>query len=175
MLNILEFLKTLCYNIFGRVYGKEKKEDKNMINVLSLSNHIISLFEENEQKITNLKLQKILYYVQGYFFKKFNREAFPEEIYCWQYGPVVPIAYYEYNLFGSKPLVSTNEDSVMLTTDESELIDKIVEKCQNIASSSLVNKTHSEAPWKTAASGHIITKQSIKKFFASNNPLEINV
>ena len=63
-MNILEFWKTLCYNIFGKVYEKGKKEDRNMINVLSLSNHIISLFESNEQRITNLKLQKILYYVQ---------------------------------------------------------------------------------------------------------------
>ena len=172
-MKILEFWKTLCYNIFGKVYEKEKKEDRNMINVLSLSNHIISLFEANEQRITNLKLQKILYYVQGYFFKKFDTEAFPEEIYCWQYGPVVPIAYYEYNIFGSRPLVSDNGYSIVLTEEESQLIDLIVSKCQKITSSVLVDQTHRELPWKNALSGQIIAKQAIKRFFAYNDPLEI--
>lgn len=174
-MDILEILKTLCYNIFGKVYEIERKEDKNMINVLSLSNHIISRFEEKNQIITNLKLQKILYYVQGYFFRKFDKEAFPEEIYCWQYGPVVPIAYYEYNIFGSKPLTSVNGYAIELTLEESEVIEKIIAKCQKIASSSLVDKTHSETPWKNAFSGQIITKQAIKKYFAYNDPLEIQI
>ena len=174
MLNILEILRNLCYNIFGKVYKVGKEVDKNMINALSLSSHIISRFDSNEQKITNLKLQKILYYVQGYFFKTFDKEAFSEEIYCWQYGPVVPIAYYEYNLFGSKPLKVDREEMLVLTDKENELIEKIIVKCQDIPSSTLVNKTHNESPWKNTPSGHIITKQSIKKYFAFNDPLEIN-
>ena len=155
------------------MYKRGKEEDKNMINVLSLSNHIISRFEAKKQPITNLKLQKILYYVQGYFFKTFDKEAFSEEIYRWQYGPVVPIAYYEYNVFGSRPLASNYGYSIVLTEEENKLIDLIIAKCQKFPSSVLVDKTHGETPWKNASSGQIITKQAIKTFFASNDPLEI--
>lgn len=172
-MNILDFFKKTCYNTFGEFCEREIKEDRNMINVLSLSNHIVSRFEEEGQPITNLKLQKILYYVQGYFFKIFGKEAFSEEIYCWQYGPVVPIAYYEYNAFGSKPLSSNFGYSIVLTAEESKLIDLIIAKCQRISSSVLVDKTHREMPWRNALSGQIITKQAIKSFFASNDPLEI--
>ena len=173
MLNILEFWKTLCYNICGRVYEKEKKEDRNMINVLSLSNHIISMFEKEKVKITNLKLQKILYYTQGYFFKEFGREAFAEEIYSWQYGPVVPTVYYQYNHCGACPLSSEETLILPIEEKEKELIEKIVNKCKTMPSSRLVNMTHDELPWKNTNIGCIISKQSIRMFFNLSNPLGI--
>ena len=170
---MLEFSKKLWYNIFGKVYKREKEEDKNMINVLSLSNHIISLFEKNGTKITNLKLQKILYYTQGYFLKQFGKEAFIEDIYSWQYGPVVPTVYYQYNYCGSCPLTSEVDLFLQIEEKEKELIEKIVDKCMYIPSSKLVNMTHSELPWKNTDIGCIISKQSIKMFFNFSNPLEI--
>lgn len=42
-----------------------------------------------------MKLQKLLYYVQGFHIAVFNRPLFNEDIEAWMYGPVVP-AVYEY-------------------------------------------------------------------------------
>ena len=39
--------------------------------------------------ITNLKLQKLLYYVQSICLLVFGQKAFPEKIIAWSYGPVV--------------------------------------------------------------------------------------
>lgn len=144
-----------------------------MIKAIALSNHIISLFEEKNCKITNLKLQKVLYYVQGYFFKEFDKEAFPEEIHGWQYGPVVPMVYYEYSIYGSAPLSSSSEIKSDLCPREQSLVKKIVDKCSSISSSKLVDMTHSETPWKTTSMGSIINKKNIKSFFDNNNPLNI--
>ena len=144
-----------------------------MIKVLSLSNYIISLFEKQNCKITNLKLQKILYYIQGYFFKHFGEEAFADEIYGWQYGPVVPAAYYQYNHCGACPLKSAETQKLQLEPKAEELIHKIVKKCMPMTSSMLVNKTHCEFPWKNTEIGSVISKQDIKMFFKFNNPLEI--
>ena len=43
--------------------------------------------------MSNLKLQKMLYYEQGFHLAKFNTPLFDEEIEAWMYGPVVPAVY----------------------------------------------------------------------------------
>lgn len=74
-----------------------------------ISRYVISYCNKNEKEITNLVLQKILYYVQGYFFKKFDSPAFNSSINKWPYGPVVPDAYYDYYINGAKPIYIDEE------------------------------------------------------------------
>lgn len=144
-----------------------------MYNVIELSNYIIAEFEKREAPITNLKLQKVLYYIQGYFMKSFGREAFRDELYCWTYGPVVPMSYFEYNMNGSAFLYPKFNPNLSLSDIERGLIEKIIDKCKDIPSSRLVTMTHNEFPWQNADLGQIITKQSVKSFFAFADPLEI--
>lgn len=143
-----------------------------MLDVISLSKYVIKLFGDSHSSITNLKLQKVLYYIQGYFMKKYGSEAFAEDIYCWQYGPVVPLAYYEFNHNGARPLVS-NITHANISWQQEQLIKEIVLKCKDIPSSRLVNMTHQEAPWRNAQIGEVISKESIKRYFNLNNPLGI--
>ena len=144
------------------------------MNAVSLSNYVISLFEERNVPITNLKLQKVLYYIQGYFYKHFGKAAFSDEIYNWQYGPVVPAVYYEYNDNGSVPLKSRlSFEDCSIPDNEKKLIVSVVEKCAGIATSKLVSMTHSESPWKNAVLGNVIDKKSIETFFKYNDPLGI--
>lgn len=144
------------------------------MDAIFLSNYVISLFEEQKASVTNLKLQKVLYYIQGYFYKRFGKAAFSAEIYNWQYGPVVPVVYYEYNDNGSAPLKSRMFfDDCEIAECEQALIKSVVEKCADISTSRLVSMTHSENPWKTAGAGNIISKNSIEIFFKHNDPLGI--
>ena len=141
-----------------------------------ISNYVISLFEERKAPVTNLKLQKVLYYIQGYYYKQFGKAAFSDEIYNWQYGPVVPVVYYEYNDNGAAPLKSRYAfNDYEISDREKNLIASIVEKCAGISTSKLVSMTHSENPWKTAGSGNIISKNSIEIYFKYNDPLRIRV
>ena len=55
-----------------------------------VATYIISEYWKRGEIITNLKLQKILYYIQGYAYRFCNMAAFSEDIYKWPYGPVVP-------------------------------------------------------------------------------------
>ena len=70
-------------------------------NVIQVANWLIEKANntENGDFITNLKLQKLLYYLQGYYLAVFEKPLFDVEIEAWQYGPVVPNAYYEFNAF----------------------------------------------------------------------------
>lgn len=46
--------------------------------------------------MTNLKLQKMLYYQQGFHLAYFGTPLFDDEIEAWMYGPVVPSVYNHY-------------------------------------------------------------------------------
>lgn len=142
-----------------------------MYNVIELSNYIIDAFEKRKAPITNLKLQKVLYYIQGYFYCEFGRAAFCDGICAWTYGPVVPLAYYEYHLFGSSPLSVNKETKLFADKEERRVIEKVIDRCKGIPSSRLVNMTHNEAPWQSVDLGETIPNHVIAKFFLTNDPL----
>ena len=67
------------------------------MDVFALTRYIVDRAKKQNKFISNLKLQKILYYVNGYAFKYYNELIFQEEIKAWQYGPVYPTVYFGYN------------------------------------------------------------------------------
>lgn len=144
-----------------------------MINVVDLARYIVNYFECNNGIITNLKLQKILYYVQGYALRFLDSVAFEEDIYHWSYGPVVLDVYYEFNKFGSSNIVLDNYDEINISRKLKNVINAVVMKCFDDSAYTLVKKTHEEAPWKSTQKNDIITKHLIGSYFHSNDPLEI--
>ena len=56
---------------------------------LDLSKYIVSKCVREHCPISNLQLQKILYYIQKDFLLR-DSIAFADEIEAWQFGPVVP-------------------------------------------------------------------------------------
>lgn len=61
------------------------------------------------ERLTNLKLQKLLYYQQGYHLAAFGTPLFSEDVESWMYGPVVPSVYDVFSAYGSSalPVVDT--------------------------------------------------------------------
>ena len=49
--------------------------------------------EGNQELMSNLKLQKMLYYEQGFHLAAFDTPLFDENIEAWMFGPVVPEVY----------------------------------------------------------------------------------
>lgn len=87
---------------------------------------------EEKESVTNLKLQKILYYVQGYFLAKFDRPLFPDEIQAWKFGPVVPSVYYEFSSYGPDTLKAREDTTGIMesssTPDEIALINCVIDQ-----------------------------------------------
>ena len=59
------------------------------------------LEEEDADLISNLKLQKLLYYAQGCYLALKNEPLFNEQIVNWAHGPVVEEIYHKYKNNGS--------------------------------------------------------------------------
>ena len=112
LIEILKNNSEKCYNNHYNYLNVQTFNhlEVNRMDVKDLAIGIISYYNNNNLRISNLKLQKILYYVQGYVLKETNHPAFNAEIYNWQYGPVVEEVYFEYNQFCGDDIVLKEDD-----------------------------------------------------------------
>ncbi|WMJ78491.1 MULTISPECIES: Panacea domain-containing protein [unclassified Sedimentibacter] len=146
-----------------------------MYDVIKLANYVISFCVKNGNPISNLQLQKILYYIQGYFYKHFEEFAFDEDIVAWKLGPVVPDVYYEYNHYISRPIKEEYKpcELPLILDSHRDVVDKVILKKYKKSPWDLVNDTHSELPWKeTKALGGInsvIEKKLIIEYFENKD------
>lgn len=142
-----------------------------------VANYFLSLSKPNTvESITNLKLQKLLYYVQGFNLAINNTTLFSQKIEAWAHGPVVPDVYREFKGFGYKDIVIEEDyDFSELTTEQKKIISEVWEVFKFYDGKELEKLSHSESPWKDArgelaeydSSNAIISADSIKKYFVS--------
>lgn len=102
--------------------------------------------------LTNLKLQKILYFAQIMYMKENDgRTLFSDEIQAWQYGPVVP-SVYEW-LRGCGAFVISDfdvelDDTSTLADNIKSFLDRVWNKFQGVSAWGLVQRTHKKGtPW----------------------------
>lgn len=119
------------------------------------------------ERLTNLKLQKLLYYQQGYHLAVFSTPLFAENIEAWMYGPVVPTVYDIFSKYGSSALPEVTED-ISLDEDEEILFNQVYDAYREFSAIGLMNRTHAEKPWIEATPhdrGTIIPQSSMKSYF----------
>lgn len=119
------------------------------------------------ERLTNLKLQKLLYYQQGFHLAFFGTPLFAEDVEAWMYGPVVPAVYDEYSAYGSSALPEVKVP-VSLSEDEEELFNEVYDAYREFSAIGLMNRTHSERPWLDAVPhdrGTVISQESMMSYF----------
>lgn len=114
-----------------------------MYSAIDLSKYIVSKCIDDDYPITNLQLQKFLYYIQKAFLNR-GSQAFSDDIEAWQFGPVVPEVYYRYCGFGAMPISFANDTEIKLCDIDKEEIDGIVEAKRELFPWDLVEETHKE-------------------------------
>lgn len=109
--------------------------------------------------ITNLKLQKILYFAQAYYLVKTGNPLFKENIEAWQYGSVVRVVYNKYKAkdAGYKPLIE-QQDTSPITPQDKKLMQSVWEIFGKHSARNLVDIIHSQSPWKDAYENGANTK-----------------
>jgi uncharacterized phage-associated protein len=118
-----------------------------MFDANEIAAYIINKCIDLNRPITNLQLQKILYYVQGGFIKKTRGiKLFNNEISAWQYGPVVPDVYFKFNGYSSSD-INIKQSEPTIQKEIKEIIDPIIEEKSLLSAWKLVEETHKEFPW----------------------------
>lgn len=141
--------------------------------VKRIAKYIIEYSSERSKPISNLRLQKILYFIQAEFLVTKNEPCFNEDIYAWDYGPVVPCVYNEYKVYGSASIPSSDKDlsDFSILEADKRLINGVIDGCNKFSTAYLVELTHNQDPWKKARNelfDRIIKKTSIKKYFSED-------
>ena len=139
----------------------------------NLAKYIIATVKNSGQPITNLKLQKLLYYSQAWHLALDRQPLFEDRIEAWVHGPVVPTVFREYREFRWSPL--TADENYQISTDVSKHTVKVLKAYGPLDASQLERLTHSEDPWKEARSGlaadvsssREISRQSMQRVYTA--------
>lgn len=139
--------------------------NKIMKDAITIANAILKLSEpEVGDSITNLKLQKLLYYVQGFHLALYGKPIFKENILAWEHGPVVKEVYCEYSGCGAEA-IPVPEESISLTEKEKDVIVGVWKVYGQFSAWKLRDMTHNEKPWKETAKNAVISHNLLKGFF----------
>ncbi len=115
------------------------------------------------EKITNLTLQKLLYFVQGLSLAFFKQPAFKEEIEAWNYGPVIPEIYHKYKKYGRGEIQESK--NVEISKAVEAIIEIVTDYYGSFSSGKLIDITHEERPWKVTIKNQEIRQEIIKEYF----------
>lgn len=129
---------------------------------------IIRRFVELEECITNLKLQKVLYYVQGIGLGRHNTKIIAEDFYAWEHGPVITHLYHKYKSSGAGALVVDPAADLTMVKNSKIATDILTETMNTYGKYSawvLRNKTHCEPPWTETVQGQKIDLEKMRSFF----------
>jgi len=143
------------------------------ITASDLAKYVIDLHVRKQAVITNLKLQKLLYYAQGWYLAFNGEPLFNDRIEAWVHGPVVPGVFREYREFRWSPLTAA---AAYAPSDEvASHVSKVLGAYGKFDASQLELMTHNEEPWRAArhglagdaSSNREITIEAMRAFFAS--------
>jgi len=126
---------------------------------------ILALADE-EELISNLKLQKLLYYAQGFFLAIHRAPLFPEPIKAWEHGPVVPAVWQEYRDFGANAIPPHGDIDLGAFADrEADVVKEVYAVYGQFSAWKLRNMTHDEAPWSSTPRDAVISHKKLADYF----------
>ena len=124
---------------------------------------------ESGDNISNLKLQKLVYYAQGFHLAWYGKPLFPEEIRSWSHGPVVYELYNSYRSYGSEAIPTPEDyDPSHLDDQTRELLEEVYNVYGQYSAWGLRNLTHEEPPWKDTPRNEPIPHEVMRSYFADS-------
>jgi uncharacterized phage-associated protein len=117
----------------------------------NIANWIIDYYSQHGDFVSNLKLQKLIYYAQAWHLALHDKPLFNERIEAWVHGPVQPAVYGAFKKFGYLPIT----ESVACKIDaahESHVMD-VLKAYGRLQAFELEQLVHTEQPWIAARKG----------------------
>lgn len=115
-----------------------------------LAHYVVQKCSAEGKPVSNLQLQKILYFLQTVYCEATGDLLFPEEFEAWPYGPVMKEVYSEYSWWGGYPIDKGAGNDVPRESfgDAANFIDQGVEFLRAKYPWDLVKVSHAEgSPW----------------------------
>ena len=139
-----------------------------------VADYFINFSHEVGDPISNLKLQKLLYYAQAWYLALYNKALFGDRIEAWVHGPAVPPVYGAFKEWAWQP-ISDAPAAPALSAEVKKHLNQVMRQYGPKNAYELELLTHSEKPWQDARgdippdapSNAIITHSSMKGFYRS--------
>lgn len=127
--------------------------------MLNFANHILAVAYENNLSVSNLQLQKVMYFaIQD---QKDNHELLSEmydEPFCiWRYGPTIPSIYRKFRIYGASSIIEKGERD-----DSYSIFDNSIIKLLNQDLFSLIDESRKHNYWLSNKDKIVHGKSDIK-------------
>ncbi len=121
----------------------------------AIANHILDIAWEQDRELTVMQLLKLIYIANGWSWALLGQQLVRDPVEAWQYGPVYPEVYNDFNKFGAKSIAKKSAMldgalpySSQLTDKERELLNGIVKHYGKLHAFRLSDMTHKPGtPW----------------------------
>ncbi|HEU4556472.1 MAG TPA: type II toxin-antitoxin system antitoxin SocA domain-containing protein [Longimicrobium sp.] len=123
-----------------------------MTTAQEVADYFTNLAQERGDELSNLKLQKLLYYAQGWHLGLHGTPLFPEKFQAWPSGPVIPDVFWRYYDFGIDS-IPRPEVAPSLPSATAEFLDEVAAAYMPFDVWQLHWKTRAEVPWQNARGG----------------------
>ena len=137
-----------------------------------VAQYIIQFSNEHGDLVTNLKLQKLVYYAQAWYLALNDEPLFDDRLEAWVRGPVQPNLYQDYKNFGWNP-ISADLGPVAISPHIKSHLDEVMSVYGEMTGFHLERLTHQEDPWlkargswpKDVPSNSVISHEDMKDFY----------
>ena len=152
-------------------------------NIVHDSYYLVNLFKKAGKPVTQLQIQKIMYFFEAYYMCEKNVDQLYEcNFNAWMFGPVAIPLHKEYKIFEGRPIVLTEEKENIgnkIDEEKRKIMNYIFEVFGELTPKQLVNLTHRVgSPWHQKwlengkkvvyVSKSYIDKKETKKWFKEN-------
>ncbi len=124
-----------------------------------IATYFLSKSQEDGDFISNLKMQKLVYYAYCWALTLNSGRLFEERLQAWPNGPVSAELYRQLSKYGFKPIGKefitdkSLEAVKTLDTPTNYTLESVYKSYMPMAAFELVALTHNELPWKKARTG----------------------
>ena len=143
-----------------------------MLKAIDVANYFVNSSRVLGARISNMKLNKLLYFAQGYSLSCLEKPLFEEDLQAWQHGPVAPSVYNSFKSYGPSPIehVSGKYDASVFSDEQVDLLTAVMRKYFRYSAWALRELTHQKGtPWRQVydenARNVVIEKKLMKEFF----------
>lgn len=140
-----------------------------MQNVYVIAETIIQALQvDGEPTVTNLALNKLLYFAQGYCLARTGKPMFADPIEAWEHGPVVREVYQTYKAFYANPIIlpQINDKPVFAGVECDVLLD-VLSEYGKYSAWWLRDLSHRPgSPWDRTEKNGVISHDSMLEYFS---------
>ncbi|MBQ7702417.1 MAG: DUF4065 domain-containing protein [Candidatus Methanomethylophilaceae archaeon] len=114
-------------------------------NALDIAYHLVKKYADEGKPLTNIKLQKLLYFAWILHYNNTGERLFDNKFYAWKFGPVVEDVYYMYRTYAAMPIYRPlGKTEPQINKELKSLIDLVFKEYSNKTLTEIIKLAHDE-------------------------------